>query len=127
LNSDDRLMPDTEGVTTVNYSIYMYDEEFRSSASFSAEEKRMLRPIAETLAMLDGNAFFGISTPDAYDGYLPEAWALFVSSGGENGWAGRCSWIREPPEHQIPAVRQAWENYQTVLNLCRGENDSNAL
>ena len=31
---------------------------------FTAEEKRILRPIAEVIAIMDGNAFFGIQKDD---------------------------------------------------------------
>lgn len=115
------------GVTTVNYVLHIYEEEMRPHTSFSAAEKRMLRPIAETLAMLDGNAFFGISDPDVYESYLSEAWALFDGNGGEKGWAGASSWLKEPEEHQIPAVRAAWENYQSMLNLCRNNLNDDSL
>jgi len=63
-------------------------------ARISDRRRAMLRPIAETLAMLDGNAFFGIERNEAGDDthwqqYLPEAWSLFESNGGMKGWAGR--------------------------------------
>jgi len=64
---------------------------------FTDEEKAKLRPIAETLAMLDGNAFFGNSTErdgriiEWYEQYLPEAAALYNGNGGDNGWAGESS------------------------------------
>lgn len=64
--------------------------------AFSDDEKRKLRPIAETLAMLDGNAFFGMGTGDRewYEQYLPEAHALYEANGGDNGWAGDASFAR---------------------------------
>lgn len=65
-----------------------------------------LRPIAETLAMMDGNAFFGTTKDDAGDDtwfrcYLPEAKAIFDANGGLDGWAGTASFVRRlpsPPE-----------------------------
>lgn len=61
------------------------------------EEKKMLRPVAETLAMLEGNAFFGMdaeSGVEHYEYYLPEAKALFDSNGGLSGWAGEASFAK---------------------------------
>ena len=65
--------------------------------SFSKREKRKLRPIAETLAMLDGNAFFGMGGAhegEWYESYLPEAHALYQSNGGDKGWAGEASFAK---------------------------------
>ncbi len=72
-----------------------YDKEMRKD--FSEEEKKMLRPIAETLALLDGNAFFTIEIDgkEWYESYLPEAWLVFSRNGGLPGWAGEASWIKE--------------------------------
>lgn len=70
---------------------------WRDMASFSAEEKRKLRPVAETLAMLDGNAFFGNECADGvewYEQYLPEASAIYDANGGDNGWAGEASFAK---------------------------------
>ncbi|KRB22659.1 hypothetical protein [Mesorhizobium sp. Root172] len=65
---------------------------WRTKESFSAEERAKLLPIAETLAMLDGNAFF---TFDGWaDMYLPEADALYKSNGGDGGWAGEASFAK---------------------------------
>lgn len=61
---------------------------------FSTEEKAKLRPIAETLAMLDGNAFFTNKLHNGsewYEQYLPEAHALYEANGGDDGWAGKSS------------------------------------
>ena len=65
---------------------------------FSQSEKTKLRPIAETLAMLAGNAFFSMKADgdrDWWEQYLPEAAALYESNGGDNGWAGEASFIKE--------------------------------
>lgn len=56
---------------------------------FNKQEKLKLRPMAETLAMLDGNAFFDM--PEHYEGYLPEAAMLYAANGGDDGWAGLAS------------------------------------
>jgi hypothetical protein len=70
---------------------------WRDPAAFTVAEKKKLRPIAETLAMLDGNAFFtlrGADGPEVYEGYLPEAHALYEANGGDDGWAGQASFAR---------------------------------
>lgn len=88
---------------------------------FTKQEKKNLRPIAEVLAMLDGNAFFSMMlarNKDWYEQYLPEALALFESNGGKKGWAGMVSWLNDS-ELKNPAVKEAWENYQTMLKLAR--------
>lgn len=67
----------------------------RDLASFTEEERARLRPIAETLAMLDGNAFFtAIFEHDDRDypwcdQYLPEAHALYVANGGWSSEFGK--------------------------------------
>jgi hypothetical protein len=74
---------------------------------FSDEEKAKLRPIAETLAMLDGNAFFGTHYIDpagveheCFEMYLPQAHALYQDNGGDGGWVGNSSFAssRHPAE-----------------------------
>lgn len=89
---------------------------------FDDEHKRQLRPIAETLAMLDGNAFFGID-PDHYESYLTEADAVYRSNGGNDGWASTASWIQE--WHMIqedPTLKDAYDKLQILLELKRKEN-----
>lgn len=113
-------MADTEGLTTIRYEIHVYDEDRREIDSFSKEEKVWLRPIAETLAMLDGNAFFGtdIGEREWYEQYLLEAWALFKGNGGIGGWSGEVSWIKGSGTDN-PAVKAAWDEYVLVRNLAR--------
>lgn len=90
--------------------------------AFTDQEKRHLRPIAETFAMLDGNAFFELSG-SLWESYLPEARALFNSNGGLTGWAGGASWIKDL-EHETPAVEEAYKQYILIKELSKG--DSNA-
>lgn len=64
---------------------------------FTTEEKAKLRPIAETLAMMDGNAFFGNQIDgdrEWFEQYLPEAHAIYESNGGDGGWAGEASFAK---------------------------------
>lgn len=80
---------------------YVVDEPssgWRATSSFTDGEKAKLRPMAETLAMLDGNAFFGMQVRDGedfYEQYLPEAHALYEANGGDGGWAGAASFARD--------------------------------
>ena len=56
------------------------NEPWRDVTSFSEVEKQKLRPIAERLALLEGNAFFtwdGREGHDWYESYLPEADVLW--------------------------------------------------
>lgn len=66
-------------------------------SSLSPDEIAKLLPIAETLSMLDGNAFIGSmlgdGSPWAYQ-YLSEAHALYEDNGGDNGWAGEASFVK---------------------------------
>ncbi len=83
------------------------------------ELKPVLRPIAETLAMLDGNAFFGTQLGDGrewYEQYLPEALVLFESNGGLTGWASEASFVKEC-NHENAEVAQAYENWITMKRL----------
>ena len=90
---------------------------------FTAKEKALLRPIAETLAMMDGNAFFGVSIDDYgedtwYEGYLPEAYVIFKANGGLKGWASEVSWIKEA-NHENETVKEAYQQWQLLKILAR--------
>jgi hypothetical protein len=88
------------------YSIVRPDAGYREPASFSDTEKRKLRPIAETLAMLDGNAFFGHLSGNGqewYEMYLGEADALYQANGGDQGWAGEASFAKRKIQETDPS------------------------
>lgn len=94
-----------QGASEVRYSIAIPKGGLRLVESFTAEEKKRLRPIAETLALLDGNAFFGATRDDSgddtfYEQYLPEAAALAAANGG---WSEMTSFARgdTPLPHNI--------------------------
>lgn len=94
--------------TEPGYRISEPDDGWRVHGSFSADEKAKLRPIAETLAMLDGNAFFGnegSAGAEWYEQYLPEAHALYEGNGGDSGWAGEASFAK--PEARALAAEAA--------------------
>jgi len=85
--------------TYFGYRIYIPDKGMRPKSSFSEREKKVLRPIAEVLAMLDGNAFFGGRVDDDgddtwYEQYLPEAYVVYSNNGGHRGWASEASFIK---------------------------------
>lgn len=75
---------------------------WRDWRSFSEAEAHKLRPVAETFAMLDGNAFFVTRGVDggiqedhqSWRQYLPEAHALYEANGGDGGWAQHASFAK---------------------------------
>lgn len=74
---------------------------------FSEQEKEKLRPVAETLAMLDGNAFFTLEGPSGkrhYEYYLPEAHAIYEANGGDGGWAGEAAFAKPFIKAQAASV-----------------------
>lgn len=107
-------------IRTVHYELEISQTDI--DHVYSDEEKRYLRPIAETFAMLDGNAFFEMSS-DLWESYLPEARALFNSNGGLDGWAGGASWVQEL-KHETPAVAEAYKHYRFVKELSKGDLDA---
>jgi hypothetical protein len=100
---------------------YEIDLPVDCRTEFTAREKQLLRPIAETLALLDGNAWFDIPGPDGgefYEMYLSGAWEVFHSNGGETGAAGDASWVKcLLAQEQNPTLGQIWDQYQTALRL----------
>lgn len=77
------------------YSILEPKGGWRSKEQFSEVERRKLLPIAETLALLDGNAFFTVGAENEWAfSYLPEADAIYQANGGDNGWAGEASFAK---------------------------------
>lgn len=91
--------------------------------NFTDEEKAKLLPIAETLAMMDGNAFF--TMPEIAESYLPEAHAIYESNGGDSGWAAECSWVRDLRMIQEDAtLRDAHDKLQMLLELKRKHDET---
>jgi hypothetical protein len=89
---------------------------------FDDKDKQKLKPIAETLAMLDGNAFFGID-PDHYESYLTEADAVYRNNGGDEGWAFTVSWIQDLKIIQEdPTLKDAYDKLQVLIELKRNKN-----
>ena len=108
--------------------VYEIDLPAEPRKDFTVEEKMLLRPIAETLAMLDGNAFFGIDGDmllDWYEQYLPQAWEVWHSNGGLAGWAGLASWAQDHKLRLTNAtISGLWDQYQTAVKLIGGETAS---
>ena len=112
--------------TTAEFDLFKWiNQHYRKTTkkNFSAQEKAILRPIAETLAMLDGNAFFGMSTNDNgddvwYEQYLQEAWRIFVANGGIKGWAGEASFVKAA-NHENEAVKEAYNNWLLLKILSK--------
>lgn len=91
---------------------------------FSDTEKSYLRPIAETLALIDGNAFFTGQLPDGkewYEQYLPEAASVFYQNGGSTGWPSDTSWMKNLT-HESPAVEEAYHSWQALKRLSSAKN-----
>jgi hypothetical protein len=109
---DQPLIPGRE----LNYTITVPAGGWRRS--FDADYAEKMRPIAETLAMLDGNAF-----TDSWQNYLPEADAVYRNNGGDDGWASQCGWIKQC--HMIqkdPTLKDQWDKLQVLLALKENKN-----
>lgn len=79
---------------------WLIGRKFRPLKDIPRAKRDMLRPMAETLAMLDGNAFFGNEAGPGvewWEQYVPEAEALFKANGGMKGWAGMTSFAKRKP------------------------------
>ena len=106
-----------DGPDSVTYVIDRPDGGWRRR--FTDEDLRKLRPIAETCAMLDGNAFFKLSD-DLWKNYLQEADAIYRSNGGDLGHAGGVSWLEEHDMIQEdPALKDLWDKLQVMIELKR--------
>lgn len=89
----------------MSYGIHKPINGWPELCDITEEEKIYLRPIAEVLALLDGNAFFGAYhededgvTRDHWEQYLPEAKILCDSNGGIFGATGTASFMKEYKE-----------------------------
>ena len=119
INHEHDHINDYNDIYTKKYSINV-SVEYRRRL-YSEEEKKYLRPIAETLAMLDGNAFFSIppgNDIEWYEQYLPEAAAIFYSNGGKEGFAGDASWIKDL-QHETPAIKLAYDSWHSLKVLSK--------
>jgi len=106
------LDPDP-GIHEHKYSVHRLDGGWRRV--FPPDYVIILKPIAETLAMLDGNAFFGDGW-ESWISYLPEADAVYRS----NGEPEDLSWLSHY-KHEDPTLQDAWNKYLVLLELKREE------
>lgn len=107
-----------------NVNLITYEIRLPSNykKTFTDEEKVWCRPIAETLAMLDGNAFFGTDIgpgQEWYEQYLPEAWEVFMRNGGATGWPAETSWMKDIMHHESPAVEEAYKQWRVLKSLSK--------
>ena len=108
---------------TLSEWIYSHFNCKKLKKKFTKKEKQVLRPIAEVLCLLDGNAFFGLSIDDNgediwYEQYLPEAHVIWKANGGAKGWAAQASWVLDS-KHENVSVRDAYEHWQLLKILAR--------
>ena len=107
----DSIHIDTMPTREVTYRVTVPKGGWRRS--FDPEYAEKIRPIAETLAMLDGNAFH-----HAWQNYLPEADAVYRINGGDDGWAGMCSWVEQYNTIQKdPTLKDLWDKLQAMIVL----------
>jgi len=75
--------------------------------------------MAETLAMLNGNAFFGgvdtLGNPWWHQ-YLPEAWVVFQDNGGLDGWAGEAQFVKDA-HHENAEIAEAYESWRLLKRM----------
>lgn len=91
----------------------------RRKKRFTEKEKIMLRPIAEVIAVLDGNGFFGMIRDAAgrdtwYEQYLPEAWLIYKSNPGV---IQGTSWYLDHLSHENVTVSDAYNNWRLLKLL----------
>jgi len=86
-------------------SVLIGERALPEEGSLSPEDRLRLRPVAETLAMIDSNGFFGTTYTDKdgterdwHESYLPDAAALVASNGGWEGWPGAASFATLAPD-----------------------------
>lgn len=89
---------------------------------FTAREKTILRPIAETLAILDGNAFWGLSVDQSgednwYEQYLPEAWMVY--RGSSAGVIKGTSWYQDHVDHENDSVEDAYCQWRLLKMISK--------
>lgn len=111
---DEETLDVNSGGITRRYELFIYEQYLYPK--ITEQERAILRPIAETLALLDGNAFFSMDIGDGrewYEQYLPEAYSLIIASGGFGGWISDCSWVKDL-HHETDDIRQAYQNWRVL-------------
>lgn len=127
-------LPDGEREFSLSHARHVLDKPYHIlepeggwKQEFTDAEKAKLRPIAETLAMMDGNAFFGNESgggKEWYEMYLPQADAIFSANGGDSGWAGEASFAKAPKDsvnfEDKPETRYGAKRQHEKARLPRG-------
>jgi len=113
---------DPEDQSFLNWFWQNYNQKLKKR-KFTQKEKELLRPIAEIIAIMDGNAFFGMTRNDMgedtwYEQYLPEAWAIYKGQGKDGGWIQETSWAKDR-QHENDAVKDAYEQWRLLKLLSR--------
>jgi hypothetical protein len=101
------------------YHIFRPESGWPTLDQIPDDMKHMLRPMAETLAMLEGNAFFGHDDPHGnpwWYSYLPEAWVVFQNNGGITGWAGEAQFVKDA-HHENAEVAEAYESWRLLKRM----------
>jgi hypothetical protein len=80
---------------------------------------KMLRPIAETLALIDGSAFIG-----HWSGYLSEADAIYRANGELDDWPNVCSWIKRKTLIESDPVLKDLNDKLEMLLILKEKNES---
>lgn len=109
-----RAQPDT-----VTYHIELPESGWPTLDEIPDHIKHMLRPMAETLAMLDGNAFFGDLCANGvpwWQQYVPEAWVVFQANGGQDGWAGEAQFVKDA-HHENADIAEAYESWRMLKRM----------
>ena len=82
---------------------------------FTDEEKIILRPIAETIALIAGASDYHL-VENLYEHYLPEAASLYFDTGEPK----HLSWILDRI-HESASVEEAWKNWKSLKSLSNSE------
>ena len=111
---DERLPYDTSSppATWREYKFHI-SMKYMPGYRFSDEEKNILRPIAETIALLSGANDYQLAE-NIYEQYLPEAATIYFNSAKPK----HLSWLLDK-EHESSAVEIAWKNWQTIKKLSK--------
>ena len=88
---------------------------------FTAKEKTILRPLAEVIAVLDGNAFWGLSQDhngedNWYEQYLPEAYMVYRNN---PGILRGTSWYQDHVDHENDSVEDAYNQWRLLKMISK--------
>lgn len=84
--------------------------------TFTFEEVQFLRPIAEVIALLDGNI---LHSTDIYELYITDAYALYIEAGGDLDRKTGELKIFNNEKHENENIKDAWEAWMTLKKLSK--------